>query len=137
MTTKEHVELSAEAVMHLARARADELLKRLGPRISSEAQSLLSAEIHEVLRVFEENMPALRGSPEDAVISTSEAAKLLFVSCPHVMNLVESGMFPLHNISGQSRFLRRRDVLEYKAKKMDEAEAFFESQSEDSDPPGL
>jgi excisionase family DNA binding protein len=137
MMTKEHVELSAKEVMHLARTRADELLTRLGPRISSETLSRLPAEIKDVLLVFEENMPVLRGTPEDEVVSTSEAAKLLYVSHQHVVNLVESEILPVHHVSGQNWFLRKRDVLVYKVKKTGEAQAFFESQSEDSDPPGL
>lgn len=73
----------------------------------------------------------------DEVMSTSEAAKLLFVSRPHVVKLIEEGKLPLHHITGRNRFLRKADVLEYKAKKMAEATAFFESQTEDLDPPGL
>ncbi|MCL4667859.1 hypothetical protein [Burkholderia pseudomallei] len=74
MATKEHVELSAEEVMGLARTRAAELLKRVSPRLSTEAQSLLSEEIGNILRMLEESMPALRSIRDDEVISTSEAA---------------------------------------------------------------
>src|ERR1700754_5211612 len=128
MMAKEHVELSAEEVMRLARTRADELLKRVSPRIPAEAQSLLSEEMENLLRVFEENMPALRGTRDDEVISTSETAKLLFVSRPHVVKLIEEGKLPLHHITGQNLFLRKADVFEYKAKKKAEAKAFFRSE---------
>jgi len=112
--------------MRLARTRADELLKRVSPRIPAEAQTLLSEEMENVLRVFEENMPALRGTPHDEVISTSEAAKLLFVSRLHLVKLIEEGKLSLHHITGQNRFLQKADVLEYKAKKA-QAKAFFET----------
>jgi excisionase family DNA binding protein len=75
-------------------------------------------------------------SAED-VISASKAAKLLFVSRPHAIKLIDSGALPLHHISGQNRFVRRADVLAYKARKETEAKAFLETHSEDGDPPGL
>jgi excisionase family DNA binding protein len=137
MTTKEPAELSAQEVMQLARARADELLKRVNPRIPTETQSLLQEEMENVLRVFEDNLPALCAGPNDEVISTSEAARLLFVSRPHVVKLIEEGKLPLHHITGQNRFLLKGDVLSYKAAKQAEAKAFFETQTEDNDPPGL
>ncbi|MGP8476429.1 excisionase family DNA-binding protein [Burkholderia sp. PR2] len=70
-------------------------------------------------------------------ISTFEAAQLLFVSHQHVVKLVESGTLPLHHITGEHRFLRKADVLAYKAKKQREARAFFDAQAEDQEPPGL
>ncbi|WP_207000781.1 excisionase family DNA-binding protein [Trinickia mobilis] len=73
----------------------------------------------------------------DEIISTSEAAKLLFVSHPHVLKLIEEGKLPLHHVTGQNRFLRRVDVLDYKAKKKVEAGAFFRTQTEDLNPPDL
>ena len=137
MTTKRPTELSAGDVMRLARTRVDRLLKRVGPRLPPETRSLLSEEIESVLRLFEENMPAHRDTSDDEVISTSEAAKLLFVSRPHVVKLVEEGKLPLHHITGQNRFLLKADVLRYKEKKQSEARMLFETQNEDMDPPGL
>ncbi len=74
--------------------------------------------------------------PDDKVTSTYEAARLLFVSRPHVVKLIEEGKLPLHHITGQNWFLRKADVLAYKAGKKAEAKAFFKTQTEDM-PPGL
>ena len=137
MASKEHVEISADAVMRLARARVDEMFKRVGPRIPAETLTFLTDEIASVLRMFEDNMPANRGIANDEIVSTSEAASLLFVSRPHVVKLIEEGKLPLHHVTGQNRFLRKADVLEYKAKKQTEARAFFERQKEGMDPRGL
>jgi excisionase family DNA binding protein len=137
VTTEGHDELTAEAVMRLARARADELIRRVSSGISRETQVLLSHELEDLLRVFEDNLPSLQGSHDEEVISTSDAAKLLFVSHPHVVKLVEEGKLPLHHLTGQNRFLRKVDVLAYRAKKSLEARAFLETQTEDSGlPPG-
>ena len=71
------------------------------------------------------------------VISTSEAAKLLFVSPSHIVKLIEEGSLPLHHVTAGFRFLRKSDVLDYKARKQAEAKMFFATQTEDRDPPGL
>jgi excisionase family DNA binding protein len=67
----------------------------------------------------------------DEIISTAEAAKLLFVSRPHVVKLIEENKLPLRHITGQSRFLLKADVLAYKAKKQAEARAWLDTQTED------
>ncbi|WP_167760227.1 excisionase family DNA-binding protein [Paraburkholderia pallida] len=73
----------------------------------------------------------------DVFISIAAAAELLFVSRQHVAKLIEEGTLPLHHVTGQNRLLRKADVLEYKAKIETEAKAFFETQTEDKNPPGL
>jgi hypothetical protein len=40
-------------------------------------------------------------------------------------------------MTGQNRFLRKDDVLDYKTKKQAEAKAFFEAQIENDSPDGL
>ena len=67
---------------------------------------------------------------DEEFISLPDAAQLLFVSRSHVAKLVSSGMFTTR----QDGALRRSDVLEYKASKRAEAEAFFETQTEDDKP---
>ncbi|REG59665.1 excisionase family DNA binding protein [Paraburkholderia sp. BL6669N2] len=99
---------------------------------ATQRLGLYDAELEDV-----SSMPALRGTPDDEVISTSDAAKLLFVSRPHAVKLVEEGKLPLHHITDQNRFLRKADVLEYMAKKKAEAKGFFDTQIEDTEPPSL
>jgi len=67
---------------------------------------------------------------DEEFISLPDAAQLLFVSRSHVAKLVSSGMFTTR----QDGAMRRSDVLEYKASKRAEAEAFFETQTEDDKP---
>jgi len=74
---------------------------------------------------------------DDVPISTAEAAKLLFVSRPHVVKLIEEGTLPLHHVTGRNRFVLTSAVLAYKAKKEAEGKAYFATQTEDSEPLGL
>lgn len=49
----------------------------------------------------------------DAFMSTADAAKLLFVSRPHIVKLVEQGKLELHHVTGQTRFVKTESVLAY------------------------
>ncbi|CAB3739434.1 hypothetical protein LMG22037_06285 [Paraburkholderia phenoliruptrix] len=51
----------------------------------------------------------------DGFMSTADAAKLLFVSRPHVMKLLEQGKLKLHHKAGNTRFLTTTSVLAYQA----------------------
>jgi excisionase family DNA binding protein len=137
MTSQEQIEISADEVMRLARARVGALLMQLAPQIPAETQSLLSEETDNFLRLFEENLRTLLGTRDDEIISTSDAAKLRFVSRPHVVELIEEGKLPLHHMTGQNRFVRKADVLDYRTKKQVDAKAFFEAQIENDSPDGL
>lgn len=138
MSIKRHGELPAEDVMRLTRTRADQLLNCVSPRISTGARSLLVRELESVFRVFEENLPVLRrGCGDHDIISPSEAAALLFVSRTQVLKLISERKLPLADVAGQTAFLRKSDVMDYKAKKIALARAFFESQTEDTGPLGL
>lgn len=76
------------------------------------------------------------GAALEEVVSTAEAAAILFVSRQHIVKLIDAGMLPLHHVSGGQRFVRKADALAYKEKKLVEAEAWLASQSEDKAPPG-
>ena len=48
-------------------------------------------------------------------MSTADAAKLLFVSRPHVLKLLEQGKLKLHHKTGNNRFVGKASVLAYLA----------------------
>jgi excisionase family DNA binding protein len=141
MTTNEQMTLTPEEVMRRARARTDEIFEAVRSRIPADVLAELSKGMADVLRSVEESIPVLQPSTDD-IISTGEAAKLLFVSRSHVVKLIEQKTLPLHHITGKNRFLRKADVLAYNAKKQAEAQAWLDTpwldtQTEDSKPPGL
>ena len=72
----------------------------------------------------------------DEIVSTLEAAAILFVSRPHVVKLIDEGLLSLHHRVGRRRFVRKADVLAYKERKRADAKAWLDSQTEDTDPPG-
>ncbi|WP_213779119.1 helix-turn-helix domain-containing protein [Caballeronia sp. dw_276] len=72
----------------------------------------------------------------DELVSTKQAAVILCVSRQHVVELINSGLLPLHHRGGKARFVRRVDVLAYKEKKHVEATVWLASQTEDKEPPG-
>lgn len=83
-------------------------------------------------------LPALRrDSSYHEIVSASQAAALHFVSRTHVLKLTGERKSPLADVAGQTSFLRKSDMMDYKAKKITLASAFFENQTEDTDPPGL
>jgi excisionase family DNA binding protein len=56
-----------------------------------------------------------RRADADDFMSTADAARLLFVSRPHVVKLVEQGKLKLHHKTGNNLFVLKASVLGYQA----------------------
>lgn len=57
-------------------------------------------------------------------MSIADAAKLLFVSRPHVLKLLEQGKLKLHHITGNHRFVEKVSVLAHQAGQRAAAKAY-------------
>ncbi len=57
-------------------------------------------------------------------MSTTEIAKLLFVSRPHVVKLIDQDKLELHHITVSNRFVRRDSVFAYQAGQQAAIEAY-------------
>jgi excisionase family DNA binding protein len=129
-------------ILRETRKRIDEILRKqlLTTPVTAQGVIILGDEI---MLVVEQSLQMLVRSArdasqaDDAPISTAEAAKLLFVSRSHVLELIKEGTLPLHHVAGQNWFVLTSAVLGYKAKKEAEAKAYFATQTEGSEPLGL
>jgi excisionase family DNA binding protein len=65
------------------------------------------------------------------LMSTAEAAALLFVSRPHVVKLLEQGKLKLHHKTGNNRYVTRTSVLHYQAVCQTAAKAYRTSASDE------
>ena len=68
----------------------------------------------------------------DDFMSTAEAAKLLFVSRPHVVKLLKQDKLKLHHKAGNTRFLTKTSVLAYQAHQR-AAEKVYQASTGDSE----
>ena len=69
-------------------------------------------------------------------LTTSGAAELLNVSRPHLVQLLEEGEIPFHKV-GTHRRVYREDVLEYKARRREEAEEAMQNLTDQAQELGL
>ncbi|CAD6543341.1 helix-turn-helix domain-containing protein [Paraburkholderia metrosideri] len=67
----------------------------------------------------------------DEFMSAAEAAKLLFVSRPHVLKLLAQGKLKLHHKTENSRFVTKTSVLDYQADQRAAAKAYQASTTDD------
>lgn len=118
MPTKPYAEISAEYVVREVGVRANQTFAQVTRTYRKKMGSLLASEAEELLRSMKVNPEALVRTLQEEFLSTSDAAKLLFVSRSHVIKLVEEGKLRLYQAAGQGQSLRRSRVQEYKSTKM-------------------
>ena len=68
--------------------------------------------LHEILEILEDGSD-VDVVPKDRELTTTEAAEMLNVSRPHLVDLLENGDIPYHKV-GSHRRVRLADLLEYK-----------------------
>ncbi len=108
-TDEKTATVSIHEVMNLAHARTEELLRNLGPRVPADVQQEIASGFDAILEELLNQPAAVE------YMSTAEVAKLLFVSRPHVVKLIDQGKLKLHHVTGQNRFVRTDSVLIYQA----------------------
>ncbi len=78
------------------------------------------------------NAKTLPPPDTDDFMSTADAAKLLFVSRPHVVKLLEQGKLKLHHTTRNNRFLTKASVLAYQAH-LDAAAKVYQASTTDEE----
>jgi len=95
--------------------------------------------IHELLVSIVENLKAGNGVtviPMHAELTTVEAAELLNVSRPYLIKQLQAGELPYHMV-GTHRRLRLADVLAYRDRMDQEAEAALAAMTAEAEELGL
>lgn len=111
MTANEQVvTVSIAQALKLAHERTEEMLSNLGPRLPADIQQEIACGVEAILEEALSQRP--REATED-FMTTAEAAKMLFVSRPHVVKLIDQGQLKLHHITGNNRFVTKDSVLAY------------------------
>lgn len=100
--------------MALAHRRLEELFLNLSSRIPVEVRQELQTGLKSIISEIVGQQLTQRAGADD-FMSTAEAARMLFVSRPHIVKLVETGKLKLHHKTGNSRFVWTASVLEYRA----------------------
>lgn len=140
--------LPAEGAEREQVAAVDEFLKR-HPRDATDATARLvssdgeevqvPAQLFDVLRQTSAMLSRGDGVAISAIareLSTTEAAKLLGMSRPTLIRLVEVGAIPSHRV-GSHRRLFLRNVLTYRQRQMEERRKSYEALMLESDALGF
>ncbi|MEM5371640.1 helix-turn-helix domain-containing protein [Paraburkholderia azotifigens] len=130
MSTDGKIPPSIADAVQLARVRMDEMFRRFGVSLPSDARRELSAGVEAILVDVLSQLPARRHDTND-FLSIAEAATLLFVSRPHVSKLLEQGKLALHHENGSDRFVTKASVLEYWATREAAVETYNASTSDE------
>jgi len=133
-------ETNGAMVIQRIRDRIEHILEDLEPRIPAEVMEDVSRGFAEIALLAEEAFAALTRTPDagqEKTLSIFEAAQQLFVTPQHVTTLVDDGSLPLYHQAGERLFVREADVVAYRERKRTQAKAWIDTQTEDTNPPGL
>lgn len=107
MSAKRWQDLYEEA-LKLAHTCTEELLRNLGPRVPADVRREITGGADAILEEVLNQHPS---ADSDEFLTTAGAAKLLFVSRPHLVKLIDQGKFKLHHKAGNNRFVTKASVL--------------------------
>jgi excisionase family DNA binding protein len=111
MSTDEEISaVPRPGAIELAHKRLNELFERLSPRLQSDVQQELFKGMQTILDDVLKRIPDAAG-----FFSIADAAKLLFVSRPHVLKLLEQGKLELHQETGNNQFVTEASLRSYQA----------------------
>lgn len=105
---------SVPSATELAHERLEQLFRNLGARVPAEIQSELFRGMDAILGEILNHHVVSKVDGDDFML-TSEAAKLLFVSRPHIATLLDQGKLMLHHKTGENHFVTKASVLRYQA----------------------
>ncbi|SAK97612.1 hypothetical protein AWB75_07135 [Caballeronia catudaia] len=110
--------------LELAHKRLIELFELLRPRLQSDVQQELSSALSSILD------DVLKPKPDAGeFFSVGDAAKLLFVSRPYVLTLLERGKLQLHHRTGNDRFVTDASLSAYHADQQAQVQAHLPSRA--------
>ncbi|MGF6871502.1 excisionase family DNA-binding protein [Paraburkholderia sp. MM5477-R1] len=131
MSTKARISPPSEAdAMALAHKRMEEMFRNLGSRVPAEVQRELSSGVDAIIGEVL-SLHFSRRADADDFMSTADAAKLLFVSRPHVVKMLKEGKLKLHHKTGNNRFVMKASVLDYQADQRAAAQAYQASTADE------
>ncbi|MER5392412.1 helix-turn-helix domain-containing protein [Saccharopolyspora sp. NPDC002686] len=80
---------------------------------------------------------AITVAPHNTMLTTQEAADLLGISRPTLINLLDSGEVPCERTRGRHRRIRLADIVEYQERSRREGEAALDEMIADGEDSGL
>ena len=127
MSTDEEIsDVPTPGAIKLAHKRLNELFERLGPRLQSDVQQELFRGVQAILDDVWKLMPDAGG-----FFSVGDAAKLLFVSRPHVLKLIEQGKLELHHKTETDLFVSEASLRGYQANQEAAVQAYRASAADE------
>ncbi|RKT86076.1 DNA binding domain-containing protein, excisionase family [Saccharopolyspora antimicrobica] len=80
---------------------------------------------------------AITVAPHNTMLTTQEAAELLGISRPTLINLLDDGEIPCEKTRGRHRRIRLADIVDYQERNRQEGEAVLDEMIADGEDSGL